>query len=139
MTATHKPFKSAALGYIAVRNYVKNHAKAIAPMTLEQIYEAVKDQVKGFQQVRDAVNRCRDLGEFSAMREGQKLVVWWRGADEPIVTPPKAVVTKTEVTKSDILLSPVEKDTPVDMPEVQISKDAINILAGGVKITIQRY
>lgn len=139
MTAMHKPFKSAALGYMAVRDYVKDNTNATMPVTLEQIYTAVKDQVKNMQQVRDAVRKCRELGEFSAIREGQQIVIWWRGVGEPNINPTKPAAVKTEVEKSAILVNPVKEAKPVDMPEVQITKDAINILAGGVKITIQRY
>lgn len=147
MTATHKPFRSAALGYHNNRKYVQENTTAANPTTISKIYDALKDGVKDIQQVRDAVVWFRQRGEFTAIREGRELAIWWRENNglKPVTiinddvenTPePQVTVTETKVTKSEILAAPT-KD--VNMPEVQITKNTINILAGGVRISIERY
>jgi hypothetical protein len=146
MTATFKPFKSAALGYHAVHTYLRDNAPPSSPKTIEQIYEAVKDDVKNLQQVRDAVTTFRNKGYISSMREGRAIVIWYKNGTvtsefNTEVTQPETSMTKTEVIKPAILTQPnVSVETkPSDLPEVQITKDRINILAGGVKISIERY
>lgn len=143
MTATHKPFRSAAMGYHEVHRYLRDNAPATSPKTIEQIYEALKDKVKNLQQVRDAITTFRNKGYVASMREGRAIVVWYKdSAATPVeVTQPETSMTMTEVIKPAILTQPsvsVEA-RPSDLPEVQISKDRINILAGGVKISIERY
>ena len=138
MTATHRPFKSAALGYHNILNYMKNNTTAENPTTVEKVYAALKDEVKNVQQVRDAVKRFRTQRLVASVREGRELAMWWIGGDNLRVIKPEHT-TVTTVTKSEILTTPVTHHKDVNMPEVQITKDNISILAGGVKITIARY
>lgn len=137
MTATHKPFKSAALGYHAVLRFMKDYAPATNPKTIEQIYSAVKDEVKNLQQVRDAITTFRNKGYIASMREGREIVVWYKEGTVSVDAP----ITTTEIVKPAILSQPTiaEEVRASDLPEVQITKNRINILAGGVKISIERY
>lgn len=143
MTATHKPFKSAALGYHNIRKFIKDTTSVTNPTSIDKIYKALQADVKNIQQVRDAIKKFRERNEIICVREGVELAIWWR---ENNGINPVSIVNdteiKTQVTASPILTTPTydNKDkTHVTMPEVQITKHAINILAGGVKITIERY
>ena len=129
MTATHQPFKTAALGYAAIYNYVRDNTTVENPIKIDALFDKLKDDVKNIQQVRDSVKKFRETGAFASVREGQHIVVWWRGA-----TLAKSA-EKAVVVKPVVQAQPVEK---ADMPEVRITKTAIHILAGGVKITIER-
>ncbi len=133
MTATHRPFKSMALGYHSILNYLKNNTTVENPTSVEKIYLALQGEVKNIQQVRDAVKRFRTDRLIAANKEGRELMMWWIGGDRPVIAPTNTVV------KSEILTTPVTQHKDVNMPEVQITKHNISILAGGVKITIERY
>lgn len=141
MSTMYKPFKSAALGYVKIHDYVRDNTTVENPISIEKLYDILKDDVKNIQQVRDAIKRFREMSKFSAIREGRQLAVWWRGSSEATVNKPDNIVKQAiEVKKSDLLALPQAQPSKLsDMPEVQITKHAINILAGGVKITIERY
>lgn len=129
MTAMHQPFKASALAYQAIYDYVRDNTTVENPIKVATLYDALKQDVRDFQQVRDAVKRFRDTKAFASIREGQQIVIWWRGDDTP----------KQAAVKSVKLPKPVPQAQPVtDMPEVKITKAAIHIMAGGVKITIER-
>lgn len=140
MTATHKPFRSAALGYHSILNFIKDTATVENPVTIDNIYNALKDEVKNMQQIRDAVKRFRTQRLVAANKEGRELVMWWVGGDNYRVIKPQTTTTVgTTVVKSEILSTPATTYKDTNMPEVQITKHNISILAGGVKITIERY
>lgn len=141
MTATFKPFKNAAISYNAVRDYIKEHTSAASPVTINQIYSALADKVDNSAQVHNAIQKFKKQGKISSMREGQRIVVWWRSneSDAPEVSTQPTIKTKTHVVKTDIISTPVREVKDVNMPEVQITKNVISILAGGVKISIERY
>lgn len=139
--ATHKPFKSAAMAYNLIEKYVREHTTAMNPTTIQRIYDALKDDLKNIQQVKDAVKRFRANGKFSAVREGQALSIWWRNYSGATtnggLTPPSVAAASLPKNLQQKYTTDVAVK-PSDMPEVHISKTSINIIAGGVKITIER-
>jgi len=71
--------KQRALEINAIKDYTRN-LTIEAPETLYQIYERLKDQVKGYTQVRDQLfylhTRTKVLGRI---REGKEYKYWWIG------------------------------------------------------------
>ena len=147
MTATHQPFKEAALAYEAIRTFVRDNCPPDSPMSLTDIAKKLEthDHVKGIQQVRDAIKKYRTNNDFAAMREGPHLMVWWKG--EAVKKPetrgrkpgyePVRVIKPYATEETEVLNKTLEAPAS-DLPEVTITKSAIHSLAGGVKITIER-
>jgi hypothetical protein len=126
----NNPFKQSALAYAAIEKYLRDNAFPTTPVSIDDIFIALGEQVKNRQQVADCIKMHRANGNLGSLREGRIKRHWWADNDHRgLPTPAPADEPAPVVTVNDV---------PIPTPETTTApNNTVVIITNGVKITVE--
>jgi hypothetical protein len=148
----NKPIHDRAVEYQRIGEFMRMHTSPEKPWYIEDVYAKLKDEVKGKQQVYDAIRSFGAKGWVGKIADGQRKLFWWKpGA---IMT---TVVGKRGPNKnkkhSDVTITrpfattpqPAPREATVALvgraiegrPEIIVNDNSITINHAKCKITVE--
>jgi hypothetical protein len=123
--------KQAAIAYDIVHDYMRKNAfSAGTAMTLNRIYEALKDKIKSPITVRDALRNRTDAHRMPCGikgRKGNRGYAWWLAEEGP------GVIGRVQITKPEQL----DDVQGTKKPHIHVTRERVVIEFDEVKVTVE--
>jgi hypothetical protein len=132
----NRPFKSTALAYTEIEEFMKAMTSVEQPLTLQQIYDQIltlnpDSKVKNKQQVNDCLKKHRSKNVVHRLREGMQHMYWWD--DKAVVKTEKQNVEVNVAQEIRELSAAIQKQKP----EIVVKSNCVIITNDKIKITVE--
>lgn len=132
----NRPFKSTALAYTEIEEFMKAMTSVEQPLTLQQIYDQIltlnpDSKVKNKQQVNDCLKKHRSKNTVHRLREGMQHMYWWD--DKAVVKTEKQNVEVNVAQEIRELSAAIQKQKP----EIIVKSNCVIITNDKIKITVE--